>query len=67
MKAQQKQQLGLREDQTYAEAARSMLMDSGIKTEVAVDVLFQDKDEQFAVLNALGIQNDSSITTDDDE
>ena len=34
LKAQQKQQLGLREDQTYAEAARSMLMDSGIKTKI---------------------------------
>ena len=43
------------------------LMDSGIKTEVAVDVLFQEEDEQFAVLNALGIQNDSSATTNDDE
>ena len=42
-------------------------MDSGIKTEVAVDVLFQEEDEQFAVLNALGIQNDSSATTNDDE
>ena len=43
------------------------LMDSGIKTEVAVNVLFQEEDEQFAVLNALGIQNDSSATTNDDE
>ena len=34
LKSYHKQQLGLREEQTYAEAARSMLMDTGIKTKI---------------------------------
>ena len=34
LKSYQKQQHGLREEQTYAEAARSMLMDTGIKTKI---------------------------------
>ena len=34
LKSYQKQQQGLREEQTYAEAARSMLMDTGIKTKI---------------------------------
>jgi len=34
LKSYQKQHQGLREEQTYAEAARSMLMDTGIKTKI---------------------------------
>ena len=34
LKSYQEQHQGLREEQTYAEAARSMLMDSGIKTKI---------------------------------
>ena len=34
LKSHQTQHQGLREEQTYAEAARSMLMDSGIKTKI---------------------------------
>ena len=34
LKSYQMQHQGLREEQTYAEAARSMLMDSGIKTKI---------------------------------
>ena len=34
LKSYHKQQVGLREEQTYAEAARSMLMDTGIKTKI---------------------------------
>ena len=34
LKSYQVQHQGLREEQTYAEAARSMLMDSGIKTKI---------------------------------
>jgi DNA repair exonuclease SbcCD ATPase subunit len=34
LKSYEKQQHGLREDQSYAEAARSMLMDTGIKTKI---------------------------------
>ena len=34
LKSFEKQQLGLREEQSYAEAARSMLQDTGIKTKI---------------------------------
>ena len=34
LKSFEKQQSGLREEQTYAEAARNMLMDTGIKTKI---------------------------------
>ena len=34
LKSYQKQQQGLREEQSYSEAARSMLMDTGIKTKI---------------------------------
>ncbi len=44
------------------------LMDNGVKTEVAVGLLFPNDEEQFAVLNALGIQTDNGyIEKTDDE
>lgn len=43
------------------------LMDNGVQTEVAVGLLFNTEAEQFAVLNALGIQTDAGYVESDDE
>ena len=43
------------------------LMDNGVKTEVAVGLLFPNDEEQFAVLNALGIQTDNGYVEETDD
>ena len=42
------------------------LMNNGVKTEVAVGLLFPNDEEQFAVLNALGIQTDNGYIEETD-